>query len=123
MNREIKFRAWDKENKIMLNEFTLQEIADEENGFSQTQMKRHIYMQFTGLKDKTGKEIFEGDIVRFQMTRRVLVNHPVMVAQTDEEAIYEGVVKWSEYGWRPFVDGKIEDIEIIGNIYEQESVN
>jgi len=62
--REIKFRAWDKEKKVMLfmsdGSFSNHRIWWLETNDCQD---RYILMQFTGLKDKNGKEIYEGDKV------------------------------------------------------------
>ena len=74
-----------------------------------------ILMQFTGLKDKNGKEIYEGDIVKIG----ILLN---------ELVIYEGVVAYSngrftcdtgklEIDWWRYEITK-QTIEIIGNIHE-----
>lgn len=74
-----------------------------------------IAMQSTGLKDINGIEIYESDIVRYQ----------------DGEYSFQGVVRYSVFGW--FVDGSgdnysfedfsdeqtmTSDVEIIGNVYE-----
>uniref|UniRef100_A0A6H1ZFP3 Putative YopX protein n=1 Tax=viral metagenome TaxID=1070528 RepID=A0A6H1ZFP3_9ZZZZ len=123
--REIKFRyIWQgPENEIKKYEYTLEELEQKDVSYviadyEISDWKLLGKLQYTGLKDKNGKEIYEGDIVNFQMTRKKLVDHPVMTAFEDETAIYQGAVEWGEFGWRPFVDGKAEKIEIIGNIYE-----
>lgn len=79
-------------------------------------------MQSTGLKDKNGKEIFEGDIVR---TTRFLGRADEIGGFYEYEKDYVGVVKVLEGSW--VIDtgsvavrlwSEIDESEVLGNIYE-----
>lgn len=111
MSRIIKFRAWDTDRKAMTVPFTLKNLLKREYI---SQLDDRIVMQFTGLTDKNGKEIYEGDVV-----------------QRDEVRwnVYfgENTFQPDSYGWcvKPVDDDRTGNLdssviqgEIIGNIYE-----
>lgn len=60
MKKEIKFRAWDTVD-YMSTPFTLMDIQNGQIQFTSD----CVIMQFTGLQDRNGKEIYEGDILSY----------------------------------------------------------
>jgi hypothetical protein len=122
MKREIKFRAWDFEAKEMIypslpfnEKYVLQlncEYMGEFNGKTYDTIKMPL-MQFTGLKDRHGKEIYEGDILKLGDTCSFVV-------WCLDRWRFNSYMERGTLELYPYVDrtnGK-EIAEVIGNIYE-----
>lgn len=112
--RELKFRAWHESDKCWYNprfiEMNLLGQAILSHGIEQFEIiPASAIEQYTGLKDKNGKEIYEGDILNDGVGHigEVLFN----------ERIGAFVYEWGECG-SMFIDLYTSDIEIIGNIHE-----
>lgn len=112
MTREIKFRAWNKENKIMHQPCSMVSNWDSKTMSYQTETPVCNYMQFTGLHDKNGKEIYEGDIIQRYQDEIFEVRWEELQSGF---GVYIGVLKPRSH-WRELY--KFLDFEIIGNIYE-----
>jgi len=118
--REIKFRAWDIECKTMLG---WNDICDEieSEGYSMFdqifRQDHYATMLFTGLRDKRGFEIYEGDILRFYCQGEEFRTGPV---QWREEVCNHGVIDLTVTEPEDlFIQRDFPDtFEIIGNIHQ-----
>lgn len=122
MNREIKFRIWDNADKKYLSLQDYQDLGAievENDGiltlspryrFLTSMMimpERFIPQQYVGLKDKNGKDVYEGDLILIGEKRRKV---EVIFKDGSFGYLYNGVCVPFQY----------QNPEVIGNIYENE---
>jgi hypothetical protein len=100
MTREIKFRVWDKQNKLWVAGWGIGQSG------VQSDVGSKVFMQYTGLTDKNGKEIYEGDIVQFEALLDGEKKGKARVFFQDGSFIANGLM-----------NNQIP-LEVIGNIYE-----
>lgn len=134
--REIKFRAWDVQEKRMsytpCNPFTpmgASRILETYKKWGTTKFNEHSehqhprleVMQFTGLKDKNGKEIYEGDLFLCHYAKDGCKEQPMQVVYSTEAAAFvfkrRGICQQVQVVQRPYNHSGWGG-EIIGNIYE-----
>ncbi len=103
--RELKFRAWDTERKTFYHE-----LVGLFNNLSSNWRDFYEIQQYTGLKDKNGKEIYEGDIVHLEGHKH---NHKIIYT------VSSFVGKQTKGKFMGYLDGLFfYRTEVIGNIYE-----
>lgn len=133
--RNIKFRIWDKVNKLFiymdhvtikahnLNKYTDGKIRlGLELGYTNYDcpvvetipryQDDYIVQISTGIKDKNGKEIYEGDIIKYG--KFLFIEDSVVIYETKEVKYIESHAKFNIYD----IKFKELDHEIIGNIFE-----
>jgi len=135
--RSIKFRAWDKKSKKMriidsiafhgLGHFDIPtldiklinlwgyDIIEDKYFIIRRDPEQFKLLQYTGLKDKNGKEIYEGDVVKYLDGEFSFI---AKVAWSDWMWYLEGINPKESFMFDDVADNETADIEIIGNRFE-----
>lgn len=120
--RKIKFRAWDKEyNKMYYNaertyDFGLNDSDIMEESFGGVlNNDNFIVMQYTGLADFNGKEIYEGDILQDIKGRIYKIIWDEFLASFESPDFY---CSYQDEPKRIFSEYAHTNMSVIGNIYE-----
>lgn len=116
MKREIKFRAWDSDDKTMwyMEKLESDQLPNEVLSVFLDEYYGCDLMQYTGIKDKDGKEIYEGDIVS-----RPKYNLTYVVVFDEKNAGFE-LKRIPDKSALTFMELRAfeEKTEVIGNIYQ-----
>lgn len=125
----MNYKLWDKENKEFLEDDWETEFAVLANGtvieiyyngFAEDYSVRNLdnieLLQYTGLKDKNGKEIYEGDIVLIRIEETSILHKTVV--KFKHGAFIADIIGKNDYIYLFHFGFNKDDFEVLGNIYE-----
>ena len=128
MSRKIEFRAWDKNAEYMIGAATIQYLVAQTISTLDEEyyVENYEFLQYTGVKDKNGVKIFEGDVVNVhsgQKSIRADFGYSLHRIQWREagacfDMMHQDYLDHERQIGTTLDNGGVFSIEVVGNIYQ-----